>query len=224
MFVRKAFYANPYIFFMLISFVGVAAYAGEAKIEEADLIFDVPETWTDKVEKSKIPTGQLMQLWSRSPMKIQAGNARPGMIALATPVPKDTNLVLLTQARLNGEPFNTKVPDAECLKCVRYKVRQAEGTVQAISFEPPPDCQEITTGSSETLPCQYERVKEIKFPLEPSWAFRITKQMSFGPMRILLIHALVDGKLLEITFSYPAEIAQSVEDEIAPIIGSIRKP
>ncbi len=214
---------------LAIGLMGMAwspAFAGEARIEEAGLIFDLPEPWTHQTKQSKIPTGQLVQTWSRAPMDIQKGaaKARPGIVAFSTPVPKDANLALLTQDRLLQEPFNVKVPDAECVKCVREKIGTPQATLKVISFEPAPNCQEAATESSEGLPCVYERVQHIDIALEPSWAFRVEKPTPHGPMKILIIHALVDGKFVEITFSYFAELAQTVEGEISPIIKSIRKP
>lgn len=48
--------------------------------------------------------------------------------------------------------------------------------------------------------------------------------MPWGKTYILLIRALLDGKLVEFTFSYPVEVAKTLDGEIIQIISSMRKP
>jgi hypothetical protein len=211
------------LLFILFGFLQSPAFAVEASIDEAGIVFDLPKAWTYETRQERIPSGQLMQAWVRSPMRIRSANAKPGIVALATPVSKDANLVLLTQSRLRGKPFYVKLPDTECMKCVHYKIKLPHGTARATSFERPPGCGEGPTQGSRVSPYACRNVNLIKLKLEPSWAFRLVKDMPWGKMYILLIHALVDGKLVEVTFSYLVEVAETLNGEITQIIGSMRK-
>jgi hypothetical protein len=208
---------------LVFSFMQTMALAAEATIHDAGVVFDLPDAWTYKVESTKGPTGQLMQRWVRSPLKTEKGQVTPEMVVLATPVPEDADLGSLTQDVLSKEPYNvTSGSDTECLKCVRYQARLPEGTITAFSFEPPPHCEESDTLDSEA-PCRYQKVNLVELGLEPSWAFRMERDMPPGKMTVLFVHAVVAGKLLDITFLYPSESAKSVEQEVMPIIRSMRK-
>lgn len=214
----------PVVCFVLFGLFQSPAFAVEATIEEAGVVFDLPEAWTYEVKRERIPSGKLMQTWARSPMKIRAANAKAGIVAFVTPVSKDANLVPLLQQRVRRNPFYYKPQDLECMKCVNYKMRLPQHIVSATSFEPPPECGEAPVPGSRVSTFQCRKVNRIKLKLEPSWAFRMEKEMSWGKMYILLIHALLDGKLVEVTFSYPVEVAETLDDEIIQIIGSMRKP
>ncbi|MEW6351119.1 MAG: hypothetical protein AB1646_18840 [Thermodesulfobacteriota bacterium] len=207
---------------LLFMAAGTPAFGVEALIEEAGVVFDLPDVWTSIVKNSRIPTGQLMQNWKRAPMAIQAGEARPGIIAMATPVPQDSDLVFLTQAVLSGEPYRVRLAELDCMKCCRYKVRMPEGTLGAFSFEPPPNCHEKPGLDDPELACQFEQVNLVNLKLEPSWAFRMKKDVPGLKMKGIVLHALVDGKLLDVSFWYPAELDKVVEPEIMSIISSLR--
>lgn len=214
----------PVSLFVLLCCVQTIVFAAEATIEEAGVVFDLPDAWTYKVEKVKIPSGELMQKWARTPIETEEARFVPGMVAVATPVPKDANLALLTQTRLSQAPYRMKVPDAECLKCVHYELKSPNGTVGVVSYEEPPFAPGGPAEGSGPSVGHSLRVNLVNLQLEPSWAFRIVKNMPDGTkMTATLIHALVDGKFLEITFWYPPKLARSLEEEIAPIISSLRK-
>ena len=220
---KQVWTTRTVLLLILSGFLQSPAFAVEATIDEAGIVFDLPKVWTYETRQERIPSGQLMQSWVRSPMRIRSANAKPGIVALVTPVSEDANLVPLTRSRLRGKPFYVKLPDSECMKCVHYKIKLPQGTAGAISFEPPPGCGEVPTQGSRVSPYACRNVNLIKLKLEPSWAFRLVKDMPWGKMYILLIHVLVDGKLVEVTFSYPVEVADTLNGEITQIIGSMRK-
>lgn len=196
--------------------------ADEVFIEEAGLSMTLPATWSAKYEKTKIPTGQLMQRWVRNSVAVGEFNAAPGLIAVATPVSKDANLALISQAVLGKAPHNVKLAvDTQCIKCVTFKFKTSAGVVTSIAPEAPAKCTEYKPGVDAD--CMYQTENKINLNLEPSWAHRFEKDASFGKMYVLSIHAIVDDKLVDISFFYPKEAANQIQPEIAAIASSIKK-
>lgn len=205
----------------LLTFVHTA-HADEVVIEEAGLSMELPAAWLAKYEKSKIPTGQLMQRWVRSPIAVGASKASPGLIAVASPVAKDANLALLSQSRLGAEPNNVKLAaDTQCIKCVMVKFKTSDGVATSISPDVPPKCTEFKPGVEAD--CVYKMENLVNLKLEPSWVHRFEKDAAFGKMFVLVVHALVDDKFVDISFFYPKDVASQVEPEIGMIVSSIRK-
>jgi hypothetical protein len=82
---------------------------------------------------------------------------------------------------------------------------------------------ETPAAGEEVSACNYRNVNLIGLKLDPSWAFLIEKRVSWGKLYVLPIHALVDGKLVEVTFNYPEEAAETLDPEIKGIIATMRK-
>lgn len=119
------------------------AIAADAVIEEAGIAFDLPVAWRAKVERTRIPTGQLMQRWVRDELETIGGRASPGMVAIATPVPDDANLALLTQTVMARKPFNVKLgSETRCIKCKKYRIELSGSSAVAEAPGWPPACRE----------------------------------------------------------------------------------
>lgn len=205
----------------LLVFVNLAG-ANEVLIEESGLSMTLPAAWTAKYDKAKIPTGQLMQRWSRTALPVGQFRAAPGLVIVATPVSKDANLSLISQTVLNQTPYNVKLAvDTECIKCVIYKVKVNGGVATAIAPDAPGKCVEYKPGVEAE--CIYQQENKINLNLERSWAHRFEKDAEFGKMFVLSIHAIVDEKFVDISFFYPKEVANQIQPEIAAIVSSIKK-
>jgi hypothetical protein len=199
-----------------------ACSAAEFAIREAGVTFQLPAAWQAKVEEGRLPTGQLMQRWVREPVRVAGGEAMPGMVALATPIRADANLALVTQQVLAREPYRMKLAaETECIKCMKYKLRLQNGTVGSIAPDSSSACDTIVK-SGDVAECSAEPVNLVGLKLEPSWVHRFEMRVPGGLTKVVLIHAIVGGKLLDVTFWYPPETAGLIEDEIGAIISSMR--
>lgn len=198
------------------------AIGAEVEIKEANLLVDLPESWIAKYEQNKLPTGQLMQRWIRQPVQVGEFSAMPGMIAVATPVAKDAELALITQGVLSREPYKVKLAvDTQCIKCIFFKVARKEGVVSGISPYAPQGCTEDAPGAESD--CLYRKIDYLNLKLEPSWANRFEKDgLPYGKSYYMVVHMLVDGKLVDISFVYPKQAAQQIEPELTAIISSLR--
>lgn len=196
--------------------------ADEVFIEEAGLSMTLPAAWAAKYEKTKIPTGQFMQRWVRSPVVIGEFTTSPGLIAVVTPVSKDANLAIISQSVLNNAPHNVKVAvETQCIKCVTFKLKINGGTATSIAPDVPPRCTEYKPGVEAD--CVYQLENKINLKLEPSWANRFEKDAPFGKMFVLAVHAIVDDKFVDISFFYPKNAANQIQPEISEIVSSIKK-
>lgn len=199
-----------------------AVQAEDVRIEEAGLSMTLPAAWAAKYEKTNVPTGQLMQRWVRSPVTVGQFSASPGLIALATPVPKDANLALLSQATLGRAPHNVRLAaETECIKCVRVKFNANGGVATSISPDVPPKCTEFKPGVEAD--CVYQIESMVKLNLEPSWVHRFEKEAAFGKMYVLAVHVLVDEKFVDLSFFYPKDAASQIEPEIGTMVSSIKR-
>lgn len=206
---------------VLLAFANMAR-ADEVLIEEAGLSMTLPAAWATKYEKTKIPTGQSMQRWLRSPVAVGEFTASPGLVALATPVPKNANLALISQSVLGKAPHNVKLAaETQCIKCVTFKLKLNGGVATSISPDVPPKCTEYKPGVEAD--CVYQLENKINLGLEPSWAHRFEKDASFGKMFVLSAHAIVEDKFVDISFFYPKDAANQIQPEIAAIVSSIKK-
>ncbi|MCV2362686.1 hypothetical protein LNV23_04385 [Paucibacter sp. DJ1R-11] len=198
--------------------------ADEVLIEEAGLSMTLPVAWVAKYETSRIPSGQLMQRWVRAPVALAASKASPGLIALVSPVPKNSNLALLSQNALSKPPYGLKLGvETQCVKCVNYKFKTNGAIVTSVAPDVPPKCQEYKPDIDIESDCIYQLENRINLTIEPSWAHRFEKEAAFGKMFILSIHAIVDNKFIDISFFYPKETADQIQPEIAAIAASIKK-
>lgn len=66
-------------------------------------------------------------------------------------------------------------------------------------------------------------INYLDIGLEPSWSHHFEKETPNGPMSVVLVHALVDQKLIDISFWYPTESAPSIEPEIHQIAASLKR-
>lgn len=197
-------------------------YADEVFIEEAGLSMTLPTSWIAKYEELRIPTGQLMQSWTRRSVAAGGSKASPGLVVVVTPVPKDANLALLSQNALGKAPYNVKLgSETQCVKCVRYKFKAKGGLVTSIAPDVPPKCSDYK--SEIEADCVYKLENKIGLNVEPSWANIFEKDVSFGKMYVLSIHAIVDEKFVDISFFFPKEAADQIQPEIAAIASSIHK-
>lgn len=196
--------------------------ATEFSIREAGVDFKLPAVWQAKMEETKLPTGQLMQRWVRQPVRLSTGEANPGIIAIATPLPPDANLALVTQQVLARPPYKKKLgAETQCIKCMHYKLRMPHGVVSSIAPDSSSACDSLVK-SGQVQACSAEPVNYVGLTLEPSWVLRFELQTPGAMMKVVMVHAIVSGKLLEMTFWYPPEAAEQIEDEIAVIISSLR--
>lgn len=204
------------------AFLSATCLAAEFEIREAGVKLQLPDAWQSKVEEARLPSGQLMQRWVRSPIAVVGGEAMPGMIAIATPVPKDANLALITQQILAREPYKKKLAaETTCIKCMKYKVQLPNGVATTISPDSKSAC-DVISKDANVRGCSAQSVNLVRVQLEPSWAHLFEMQTEAGTMNVALVHALVRGKLVEVSFFYPPEVAQQMEDEISEIIASMR--
>ena len=148
--------------------------------------------------------------------------ASPGLIAVASPVPKGANLTVLTQSLLARAPHNVKLAaDTLCIKCVTMRIKLSGGVATTIAPDAPPNCTEYKPGVEAD--CVYQRENKIELGLEPSWAHRFEKDAPFGKMFVLVVHAIVDDKLVDVSFFYPKDAVGQVQPEITSIVSSIKK-
>lgn len=217
-------YLYRYIFAIacaLLTFVNTAL-ADEVVVEEAGLSMVLPAAWVAKNEKSKIPTGQLVQRWIRSPVAVGTFTASPGLIAVTTPVAKDAKLALLSQSRLGAAPNNIKLAaETQCIKCVMVKFKANGGIATSISPDVPPNCTAFKLGLDAD--CVYKIENMVNLNLEPSWVHRFEKEAAFGKMFVLVVHALIDDKFVDISFFYPKDAAAQIEPEVGAIVASIKR-
>lgn len=196
--------------------------ATEFVIREAGLTFQLPASWQAKVEEKRVPSGQLMQRWVREPLKAGDNMAMPGMVAIATPVPADTNLLSTSQLVIAREPYGKKLGvDTTCAKCMQYTLRMPTGTASTIAPDDVSACESLLK-SGQTSACSSEAINTIGLKIEPSWSHRFVKTTPAGAMKITLIHALVNGKFVDISFWYPPETASQIEGEIAEIVSTLK--
>lgn len=205
----------------LLTFANIAQ-ADEVFIEEAGLSMTLPTAWAAKYEKIKIPTGQLMQRWVRGPVSIGEFTTSPGIVAVVTPVSIDANLALISQSVLSRAPHNVKlVAETECIKCVIYKLKINDRIVTSIAPDVPPKCTEYKLDVEAD--CVYQQENKINLKLESSWAHRFEKDAAFGKMFVLSVHAIVDGRFVDLSFFYPKDAANQIQPEIAAIVSSIKQ-
>ncbi|MCR1810262.1 hypothetical protein [Sulfurospirillum sp. hDNRA2] len=205
------------------SFVTVS-YGAEAFIEEAGLTMTLPDAWTSKYQQSKIPTGQLLQRWVRDSVEVGNFKASPGLIVVTSVLPKNADLALITQGVLSREPYRVKLgADTQCIKCVKYQfLDPSGGVVTLIAPSAPPNC--IPYKSGVQAECQYLSINYLGLKIEPSWANRFEKKdQPYGESYYLVVHAIVDEKLVDLTFIYPKQVAEQIEPEIVSIVSSLRK-
>lgn len=196
--------------------------AEDVTLEEVKLSLTLPTPWTSKYEQAKLPSGQLMQRWVRDSVQIGKYGASPGLVVVVTPVPKNANLALLTQNILSKEPHSVKLAaETQCIKCVRYQLKTNSGVIRSIAPNVPPNCSEYKPGLETN--CMYQSENGLNLNLEPSWANRFEKDAVYGKSYVLVVHALVDEKFVDLTFVYPKESAPQIEPEIASIVSSIKK-
>lgn len=199
-------------------------HGAEVLIEEAGLTMTLPDAWTSKYEQSKIPTGQLLQRWVRDSVKVDNFKASPGLIVVTSVLPKNADLALITQGVLSREPYRVKLgADTQCIKCVKYQFLDPSGkVVNLIAPDAPPNC--IPYKPEVQATCQYLSINYLGLNIEPSWANRFEKKdQQYGSSYYLAVHAIVDEKLVDLTFIYPKQAAQQIEPEIASIVSSVRK-
>lgn len=197
-------------------------HANEVTIEEAGLAMTLPTAWAAKYEKTKIPTGQLMQRWIRTPVALKDSTASPGLIVVVTPIAKDANLALVSQSLLSNPPHRVRLAaETECIKCVNIKFKANGGTMTSIAPDAPPKCVEYKPNVEAD--CIYQVENKIGLNLDPSWAHRFERDASFGKMFVLSIHAIIDEKFVDMTFFYPKDSANQIQPEIATIASSIKR-
>lgn len=206
---------------ILLTFANIAR-SGEVFIEEAGLAMTLPAAWAAKYEKTRIPTGQQMQRWLRDSVAVGEFTASPGLVAVVTPVSKDANLALISQSVLSKPPHSVKLAaETQCIKCATFKLKINGGLATSIAPDVPPKCTEYKPGVEAD--CVYQLENKINFKLEPSWAHRFEKDAAFGKMFVLAVHAIVDGKFVDISFFYPKDAANQIQPEIAAIVSSIKQ-
>lgn len=202
--------------------LSTVAHGADTLIEEAGLTMTLPNVWTSKYEQSKIPTGQLLQRWIREPVVVDTYNASPGLIVVTSTIPKNAELALITQGVLSRNPYRVKLGvDTQCIKCVIFKFRTPNGIATSISPTAPPNCSEYKPDIQAD--CVYQSQDYLGVKIEPSWANRFEKDAPYGKSYYLVIHAIVDEKLVDLTFVYPKQAAPQIEPEIASIVSSIKK-
>lgn len=218
---------NKYPFLKAVFSCAILAFsefvsAADVTLEEVGLVLTLPTSWTSKYEQTKLPSGQLMQRWVRDSVQVGKYNASPGLIVVASPVPKNANLALLTQSILSKEPHSVKLgAETQCIKCVRYQLKRNGGVIRSIAPNVPPSCSEYKPGIEAD--CIYQSENGLNLSLEPSWVNRFEKDATYGKSYVLVVHALVDEKLVDLTFVYPKESAAEIEPEIASIVSSIKR-
>jgi len=200
------------------------AHGAEVLIEEVGLTMTLPDAWTSKYEQSKIPTGQLLQRWVRDSVNVDNFKASPGLIAVTSVIPKNADLALITQGVLSREPYRVKLGvDTQCIKCVKYQfLAPGGGVVTSIAPTAPPNCTPDKPGAQAD--CLYLSINYLGLKIEPSWVNRFEKEdQPYGKSYYLVVHAIVDEKLVDLTFVYPKQVAQQIEPEIATIVSSVKK-
>jgi hypothetical protein len=211
----------------LFSFAAAAAsataFGADVAIEDVGLVMTLPDSWASRHEKAAMPSGQKVQRWVRDPVTVGQYNASPGLILVVSPVPKNANLGLVTQSILSREPYGVKLGvDTQCIKCVMYEVRTRNGMIPSFAPDIPPACSPHKPGVEAS--CSYQIENKIGLKIEPSWANRFEKDAPYGRSFVLVVHAIVDDKLIDLTFVYPKQAAAQVQPEIASIVSSITKP
>lgn len=200
------------------------AFAAEVTVKDADVVMDLPEVWMSKVREEKLAQGMLMQGWIRKRVMIQDGKrgARPAIVAIAFPVSPETNLALFTRMEMQRR-YNINLANMDCLKCVRYNMTAKGRTMGMVSFEPPPEEMYSGPDAVSSGPREVNEINDVGLTLEPSWVFRGEKHSQGILMDLIVVHAKLNGKILEVSFVYPHESREELQPEIYPIIHSIRK-
>jgi hypothetical protein len=198
--------------------------AVEVEIKEAGVVMDVPEVWMSKVREKKLGPGLLIRNWIRERVMIQDGKrgARPAIVAVVFPVPPDTNLTVFTRLQMQRR-YNINLANMDCLKCVKYSLTQKGRVMSLFSFEPPPESAYSGPNAVSSGPRKYTEVNEVGLSLEPSWVFRGEKHHQGILMDLVVVHAKLNRKILEVSFAYPNESRAEMEPEVFSIIGSMRK-
>lgn len=217
------------IFMLMFLLLWVAnAYSNEVRFEEGKVSLDLPKAWTFKTVEQKTDSGELVvKRWVREAIKYQNIDFYPGIAARAIPLDQfqvkdpDWQLVLLSSLVLKESPYNIQPYEADCLKCVEYEVRQEKGSVTAISDSIPPDCDKRSEKRPDSV-CTYETINKYGFTPEPSWILGFQKDANGNMLDVVLIHTINDGKLIEISFWYPAALSDMLEPEVTGIIKSIK--
>lgn len=219
---------KKFIFMLMFLLLWIAdAYSYEVRFEEGKALMGLPKAWTFKVVEQRTDSGQLIvRRWVREAIKYQNIDYYPGISARAIPLDQfpvkdpDWQLVLLSSLVLKQTPYNIESYEAVCLKCVKYEVRNEGGSVTLRSDSIPPDCDKRSEKRPDSI-CTYETVNKYGFTLEPSWILGFQKDANGNTLDVVLIHILNDGKLIEISFWYPAALSDMLEKEVTQIINSI---
>ena len=134
---------------------------------------------------------------------------------------EDKQLALLSGLVLEKSPYEINIFETNCLKCVQYEGKDETGSYTAISNSIPPNCDKKSEQKPDSV-CVYEIINKYDFHLEPSWILGFQKDANGNMLNVVLIHALKDNKLIEISFWYPAALSEILEPEITEIIHSIK--
>lgn len=110
-------------------------WAADFYVKNTKVSFELPSVWTAHFREVRLPSGQWMQRWGRSSVMLYSGQpAVPGMVIVATPVPENANLALMTQSILAGQPYEKKLAqETQCIKCMQYTLRMPQGTATTIA-------------------------------------------------------------------------------------------
>ncbi len=217
------------VFVLVFSAAGTSAIAAEALIEEVGVVFDLPAVWTSTVKKNEWPGGLLPEQcrgesvhwkWVREPIVLNGTSETLEMHAQALPANEFNQGDFVIHGILPSRP-----PDDGCMKGFVSRVREPNRTITTrISFKPPPGCRENPLLDDPDLACQYRDVNLVKLNLEPSLV--VSWPEGFFPRtkgKSIHVLALVDSKILAVSFWYHPALAETVEPEIISIIGSMRK-
>ncbi|MBN1626927.1 MAG: hypothetical protein JW944_10420 [Deltaproteobacteria bacterium] len=212
---------------LFILFWVTGAYSDEGRFEEGKVLMDLPKAWTFKTVEQKTDSGQLIvRRWVREAIKYKNIDFYPGIAARAIPLEQfqikdpDWQLVLISGIVLGQSPYNIQLHEVKCLKCVEYEGRDETGDYTAISDSIPPDCDKKSEKKADSA-CTYETINRYGFTLEPSWILGFQKDANGSMLDVVLIQAIHDGKLIEISFWYPAALSDTLDPEVTKIINSI---
>lgn len=210
------------IFVLFLSTLPSLSMSFEANFEEVGLVMTLPNSWEAKYEKDKLPTGQVLQRWVRTSVVVGQFKASPGLLVVVTPLPKDSNLGLISQSVLAQPPNSVKVvAETECIKCIFQKIKISGRIANIVSPTPRPSCVPFKEGIDAD--CVFQSRNYLGLKIEPSWAHLFEKEAAYGTATHIVIHAIVEDKLVDLTFIFPKVAAEQIQPEIAAIASSLRK-